>query len=123
QLKADFSNHTAFHDFITPLEDFLDGLVQITGGKWLGQVTIGSDLQPANFGIVSRQGGYHDDWNKICFAFQFQILADLESFDIGQEQIEKDEIGVVLANPWHCGPASLDDRRFKSPAPEMLRQQ
>ena len=63
-------------------------------GEWFGDVIIRADLQACDLIDLLREGGEHDDG---YVAFTAQDAADFAPVDVGEHQVEDDEIGFFAA--------------------------
>jgi len=79
-----------------PSKEGLDAGNQGLGAKWFGDVVVGSQLQADDGVRFLGFGGQHDDRKHRCCRSRSKAFADLEAVDLGQHQIEDDQIGLLL---------------------------
>ena len=102
-----------------PGEGLVDGRVELLGRERLGQVAVGPDADARGPMVGVVQGGDHDDRDQVRLAVPLELVADGEPVDVGQHQVEQDQVGRVLlgrrrrpAHPRRAGPA-----RSREPGP------
>ena len=66
---------------------------ELIGGEGLGQVLVGADPDAVDPVVLGVQGGDHDDRDQVRGPSPLQAVADLVAVDVGQHQVEQDQLG------------------------------
>src|SRR6185369_1191236 len=72
---------------------------QLAHAEWLGQVVVGAQLQSCNLIGVSVADREYDDRNLRPLTY---LAADLQTVDVGQRQVEQDDIWPPLGDALHA---------------------
>ncbi len=97
-VEVDLAVGAALFVFLAPGQGLVDGLVKLVGRERLGEVAVGADPDAGLAVDVVGQRGDDDDGDQVRFAIPFELVADGESVEVGEHQVEQDQIGRVLAN-------------------------
>src|SRR4051812_41349415 len=83
----------------TPTTDaVVDGGEQMIAGKGEGDKGVSADLDcTLAIDLRWRTGGVEDDGNGLCALVTAQGAANLKSIDVGQIQIQQDDVGSGVA--------------------------
>ena len=96
QVEADRPLGAVALQIVEPVERLADRLIEAVGGERLGEISVGADLQAVNLVFLIGKGGGHDDGDEIRLAVELEGLADGVAVDVGEHQIEQDDVGRFL---------------------------
>ena len=88
-------------------------LVELRGRERLGQVAVGADAHARGAVMRIVQRGDHHDRNQVRLAGSLEPVAELEAVDVGQHQVEQDQVGLPLADGRERLGSREDLDRFK----------
>ena len=97
-VEVDLAGGAAALVLVAPGQGLVDRLEELVGGERLGQVAVGADpdARGAVVGVVQR--GDHDDRDQVRLAVPLELVADGEPVEVGEHQVEQDQVGRVLAD-------------------------
>ena len=81
---------------LKPSKEGLDAGDQGLGAEWFGDVVVGSQFQADDGVRFLGFGGQHDDGEHRGLWSRSKAFTDFEAVDLGQHQIEDDQIGFLL---------------------------
>ena len=70
-----------------------DAAAELAHRERLGDVVVGADLEPGDLVGLAALRGQHDDRH---LAARAQLAADLDAVELGQHQVEDDEVEATL---------------------------
>ena len=83
---------------VVPAQGLVDGLVELLGRERLLQVAVGPDPHARGAVVRVLQRGHHDDRDEVRLAVPLELVADGESVEVGEHQVEQDQIGLLLGH-------------------------
>ena len=93
-LEPDLSRGVGSLQIAPPGVGVLHRLEDLVGGVGLGDVVVGPDAEALEPVLGGDAGGDHDDGDQAGRLPYLEGLADLVAVDVGEHQVEEDDVGV-----------------------------
>ncbi len=121
-VEIDLAGRAALLVLVVPGEGLGHRRMELLGRERLGQVAVGPDPDAGGPLLRVMVRGDHDDRDQVRLPVPLQPIADLEPVDVGQDQVEEDQVGPPLGDRLQRLLTGEDLDRFETLGPHEMGQ-